>query len=120
MKKIEAFEAVIEKGGTGHILEAGINPYMFWAYRDSQEAGSDLLNFNEVIWDNDIVPIVEACREYGIKEFTISSTYSSLIATLAEFEKHGCKLVGLTTVKTRFTDFITHEKEIKPAVLMRL
>ena len=119
MMKIEAYEKVIA-GLVKDLREAGINPTMLWAYRDSQEAGSELLNFNEVIWDTDIAPIVEACREYGIHEFTVSSTFSSLIETLAEFEKLGCKLVGLTTVKTRFTNFITHEKEVKPAVLMRL
>ena len=119
MKKIEVFENAIDNQ-VEDIREIGINPTMFWAYRYSQEAESDLLNFSEVIWDNDIAPIVEACREYGIKEFTISSTFSSLLATLAEFEKHGCKLAGLTTVKTRYTDFFTHEREVKPAVLMRL
>lgn len=119
MKKIEAFENAIANK-VEDIRVIGINPTMFWAYRYSQEAESDLLNFSEVIWNEDIAPIVEACREYGIKEFTISSTFSSLLETLAEFEKHGCKLAGLTNVRTRYTDFRTHEKEIKPAVLMRL
>lgn len=119
MKKIEAFENVISNP-VKDIRKIGINPTMFWAYRESQEAGSDLLNFSEVIWENDIAPIVEACREYGITEFTISSTFSSLLGTLAEFEKLGCKLVGPTTVKTRYTDFITHEKEVRPAALVQL
>ena len=119
MKKIEAFETAIANQ-VEDIRKVGINPTMFWAYRYSLEAESDLLNFSEVIWNEDIAPIVEACREYGITEFTISSTFSSLIETMAEFEKHGCKLAGLTTVRTRYTDFRTHEKEIKPAVLMKL
>ena len=119
MQKIEAFETAIASQ-VKDIRDIGINPTMFWAYRDSQEAESDLLNFSEVIWNTDIAPIVEACREYGIREFTISSAFSSLLETLAEFEKLGCKLAGLTTVKTRFTDFRTGEKEIKPAVLMKL
>lgn len=119
MKKIESFENAIANE-VKDIREIGINSTMFWAYRDSQEAESDLLNFSEVIWEKDIAPIVETCREHGIHEFTISSTFSSLIETLAEFEKLGCKLAGLTTVKTRYTDWQTGEKAIKPAVLMKL
>lgn len=118
MKKIEAFENAMEN--QVDLRKVGINPTMFWAYRDSLEAESDLLNFSEVIWEKDIAPIVEACRAYGIHEFTISSTFSSLIETLAEFEKLGCKLAGLTTVKTRYTDWQTGEKAVKPAVLMKL
>lgn len=119
MKKIEAFETAIANQ-VKDIRSIGINSTMFWAYRDSQEAEADLLNFSEVIWNEDIAPIVEACREYGIHEFTISSTFSSLIEVMAEFEKLGCKLAGLTTVKTRHTNWRTGEKEIKPAVLMKL
>lgn len=119
MKKIEAFENAIANQ-VKDLRAIGINSTMFWAYRDSQEAGCDMLNFSEVIWQEDIAPIVKACREYGLQEFTISSTFSSLLETMAEFEKMGCKLAGLTTVKTRYTDWQTGEKAIKPAVLMQL
>lgn len=119
MKKIEAFENAIANQ-VKDIREIGINPTMFWAYRDSQEAESEMLNFPDVIWNSDIAPIVETCRENGIHEFSITSTFSSLIETLAEFEKLGCKLAGLTSVKTRYTDWQTGEKKIVPAVLMQL
>ena len=119
MKKIEAFENAIEN----HVRDlsaVGINGTVYWAYRESHEAGNDLLTFSEVIWSHDIAPIVKACREYGVQEFAISCTFSSLLETLAEFEKHGCKLAGMTTVKTRFTDIRTHEKMTVPAVLVTL
>lgn len=119
MEKIEVFENAIENQVTD-LRTFGINPTMFWAYRDSQEAGSDLLDFHEVIWPDDIAPIVKACREYGLQAFTISCTFSRLIETLAEFEKQGCKMAGLTTVKTRYTDIRTHEKMNMPAVLVKL
>lgn len=118
MKKIEVFENAL--ANQVDLRAVGINSTMFWAYRDSMEAESEMLNFAEVIWSHDIAPIVEACREYGIHEFTISSTFSSLIETLTEFEKLGCKLAGLTSVKTRYTDYQTGEKKIVPAVLMKL
>jgi len=119
MKKIEAFENAIANQ-VKDLRAVGINPTMFWAYRDSLEAESETLNFADVIWEDDIAPIVDACWENGIYEFTISSTSTSLIETLAAFEKLGCKMAGLTTVKTRFIDFCTREKAIKPAVLMKL
>ena len=53
--------------------------------------------------------------ENGITEFTISSTFSSLIPTLAEFAKHGFQMAGLTEVKANYTDFQTH-----PSVGIRL
>ena len=45
------------------------------AYLYSKEAGNDLPNFAEVIWDYDIEAILEDCRKLGVKEFTISSTH---------------------------------------------
>lgn len=116
MKKIQKFEDAI--AARANLKELGINATLFSAYRSSIEAGSDLLDFAEVIWDEDVDAIAKACRENGITEFTISSTFSSLIATLAAFEAHGIKMDGLTTVKTRYTDWRTGEQATAPAILM--
>lgn len=116
MKKIQKFEDAITTGASLKAL--GINATMFEAYRNSLEAGSNLLNFSEVIWDEDVDAITEACRENGITAFTISSTFSSLIATLAAFEKCGVQMDGLTTVKTRYTDWRTGEQASAPAIRM--
>lgn len=119
MKEIKVFEEA-RAAECKNLCEAGINPTMYWAYFYSKEAGNDLIDFNEVIWDNDIPEIVRACREYGIREFTISTTMSSLIKTLAEFEKLGCKVFGIMQVKTRFDNFLTGKKDIIPAIKMIL
>ena len=74
----------------------GINHVLFWAYEMSVENNNNYLNFADTIWPDDIAPIVETFRKYEIKEFTISSTCSGLTTTLADFEKHGCKVCGLT------------------------
>ena len=88
MKRIELFErAIAEKAR--NLKYYGINSTMFWAYRKSMEAGNDSIDFGEVIWDEDIETITECMKENGITEFTVSSTFSSLITTLAAFEKHG-------------------------------
>ena len=119
MKEIKVFEEARAAGGK-NLREAGINPTVYWAYFYSKEAGNDLIDFNEVIWDNDIPEIVRTCRENNIREFTISTTMSSLIKTLAEFEKLGCKMVGLTQVNATYTDWRTGKNAVIPAIKMCL
>ena len=118
MKHIAIFDAAPESGKT--LKELGFNPTLYCAYRTSLDAGNDLIDFNEVIWDSDIKPIVESLRGFGVTEFTISSTFSSLIETLAEFEKQGCRMQGLTQVKARYTDWRTGKQAIIPAIRMAL
>ena len=117
MKKIELFERAIAEQAAS-LKEWGINPTLFWAYRNSITAGNDRIDFGEVIWDNDVGEIAETLKENGITEFTISSTFSSLIPTLAEFAKHGFQMAGLTEVKANYTDFQTQERAVIPAIQM--
>lgn len=117
MKKIELFERAIAEQAKS-LAEYGINYTAFWAYRKSIEAGNDLIDFNEVIWDEDIDPIAETFQENGISEFTISSTFSSLIPTLAAFEKHGFKMIGITEVNATYTDWQTGKRAKVPAIRM--
>ena len=115
MKKIELFErAIAEQAGS--LKEWGINATLFWAYRNSITAGNDRIDFGENIWDNDIPEITGTLKENGISEFTISSTFSSLIPTFAEFEKHGFRMAGLTEVKANYTDWQTQERASIPAI----
>lgn len=75
MKKIELFEkAIAEKAAS--LKEWGINPTLFWAYRNSITAGNDRIDFGEAIWDSEVGEITETLKENGITEFTISSTFS--------------------------------------------
>ena len=81
MKEIKTFETAIKQNAKS-LEELGINATLFWAYRTSKETGNELIDFNEVILDYDIVEIAQALRANGITEFTISSTFSSLLETL--------------------------------------
>lgn len=118
MKKIELFEkAIAEQAGS--LKDLGINHTLFWAYRNSIAAGNDGINFEDVIWDYDIEEITKTLKENGISEFTISSTFSSLIPTLAEFAKHGFQMAGLTEVKAKYTDWQTGKPAVIPAIRMR-
>ena len=117
MKKIELFEKAIAEQAAS-LKDWGINPTLFWAYRNSITAGNDRIDFGEVIWDSEVGEIAETLKENGITEFTISSTCSSLIPTLAEFAKHGFQMAGLTEVKANYTDFQTQERAVIPAIQM--
>ena len=117
MKKIELFEKAIAEQAAS-LKDWGINPTLFWAYRNSITAGNDRIDFGEVIWDSEVGEIAETLKENGITEFTISSTFSSLIPTLAEFAKHGFRMAGLTEVKANYTDFQTQERAVIPAIQM--
>lgn len=119
MKEIKLFEEAI-KNKVGNVGEIGINSTMFWAYRQSKEAGNELIDFHGVIWDNDIAEIVQTCRENNIREFTISSNFSSLIETLVEFEKFGCKMFGLMQVYAPYKDFMSDKQAVIPAIKMVL
>ena len=116
MKRIETLEQLRE--ANARYADTNINQTFGQAYFSAQRNGNDLLDFHEAIWENDIDQILENCREFGITEFTISSTYSGLIETLAEFDKKGCKMMGLTEVKSPYTDFMTNDYKRIPAFRM--
>ena len=117
MKKIELFgRAIAEQAGS--LKDYGINGTMFWAYRKSIDAGNDLIDFNEVIWDEDIEDIAKCMNDNGITEFTISSTFSGLIPTLAAFDKLGFAMAGITEVNANYTDCRTHQRAKIPAIRM--
>lgn len=118
MKKIEIFEKAMNKGGS--LKDYGINSTLVAAYRDCQKTGNDNIDFNGVIWDYDIPEIVKALKENGISKFTISSTFSSLIETLAAFEKEGIRMAGLTEVNATYSDWKTGKKARIPAIRMTL
>ena len=95
-----------------------INALLGQAYLYSFEADNELPNFAEVVWENQIEEILADCKRYGITEFTISSTFSSLINTIARFEELGAKLDGLVRINSIHRDWNTGEKQILPAFKM--
>jgi len=110
---------VIENAKTREDWQAiKLNRTLAQAYLYSKEAGNDLPNFAEVIWDEDIEQILRDCRESGIREFTISSTFSSLITTIARFEELGCSLDGIVKIRDRYTHFGSDEHVLIPAFKM--
>ena len=117
MKKIDLFERAIAEQASS-LKDWCINGTAFWAYRKSIDAGNDLIDFSEVIWDDDIDAIVQTFTDSGITAFTISSTFSGLIPTLAAFDKHGFKMAGITEVNASYTDWQTRKRAKIPAIRM--
>ncbi len=118
---IAAIDNAVENGSRTNWKELGFNSTFGEAYLYSLEAGNDLPNFGEVIWNIDIDEILADCRKTGITEFTISSTFSSLIETIAEFQKRGCMMQGLVEINSRYDkDWRTGEKKRIPAFLMKI
>lgn len=110
MKTIDKIEKV--KNMNVLLEDVGINRTFYWAYIRTQETTNENLDFEDVIWESDVEGIIKNCKEFGLKEITISSRFASLIDILAEFEKQGAKLIGLTKVTTRFYACGTNQPEI--------
>ena len=118
MKTIDKIEKV--KNMNVLLEDVGINRTFYWAYIRTQETTNEKLDFEDVIWESDVEGIIKNCKEFGLKEITISSRFASLIDILAEFEKQGAKLIGLTKVTTRFYACGTKQPEIINALKIEI
>ena len=118
MKTIDKIEKV--KNMNVLLEDVGINRTFYWAYIRTQETTNENLDFEDVIWENDVEGIIKNCKEFGLKEITISSRFASLIDILAEFEKQGAKLAGLTQVTSRFYACGTNNYELINAVKIEI
>lgn len=98
---IAKFENVI--GEWRELKKAGINYTAYSAYRKSKASEQELIDFNDVIWAEDVEAIVTTLKENDIMEFTISCKFCDLIDRLAAFEKLGCKIKGTTEILTSWT-----------------
>jgi hypothetical protein len=114
MKTIERIEQAKNQNATLEDLQ--INRTFYWAYIRTQETKNETINFEDVIWENDVEEIIKHCKEFEISEITISSNYTGLLDIIATFQEQGCVLEGLTKVYSRFTDIRTGDFEVKNAV----
>ena len=54
--------------------------------------------------DYRVATILDNLKENGIREFTISCHFCDLIDRLADFDKFGCRMNGVTEVKSSLTN----------------
>ena len=59
-------------------------------------------------------------KKIELFERAIAEQAGSPVPTLAEFEKHGFRMAGLTEVKANYTDWQTQERAAIPAIRMEL
>ena len=79
-------------------LAASENRTIHYAYEQTQKAGNERLNFDDVIWDKDIPEITKIGRMLGLREFTISVRQSNLIDVLAAFQELGVFIDGTVQI----------------------
>ena len=89
-------------------------------YEKARENQNMYIDFNEVIWDNEIQSIIKILRDNGIEKFTFSSTWTSAVKTAWLFTQNGCTLEGLTEINEGYEDFITGKMKKAPAYLFKL
>ena len=103
---IESFDGILEtlQGKSVDEVYQG-NATLLWSVKHSLRDNKKLLDFEDTIGHDDIVPIVAALRNIGFTEFTISARQENLIEVLAEFQKLGVKVKGIK-------EFVAHRKFI--------
>ena len=93
--------------------KSGTNYTVYKAYHKSKEAGKDLIDFNDIIWPDDVKAIVATLRGNNIREFTISCRFCDMPDRLADFEKLGCTAEGTTKIKTGLDGILATAKALK-------
>ncbi|MBQ3226549.1 MAG: hypothetical protein IJB48_05770 [Clostridia bacterium] len=81
------------------IQACGVEVWRLWqCYETARDRGNEHLDINEVVWDKDVKPLIEAMRTYGIEAFTFSSGWSSAVETAWLFKENGCTLEALVEI----------------------
>ena len=93
--------------------KVGTNYAVYEAYQKSKKIGKDLIDFNDIIWPDDVEAIVVTLRENNIREFTISCRFCDMIDRLADFEKLGCTAEGITKIKTGLDGILATANALK-------
>ena len=106
----------------GEAIDAKGKDYanLYRLYEDALERGNDLIDLNDVIWDDKVEALIASFRTYGIERFTFSSTWSSAVETAWLFTQQGCKLEGLVEINGRCKAFMSDEYEKKHGYLFSI
>ena len=120
MKKIELLENIKEKE---EFEENKISYRFYWAYRESQRIGRDILNFDDIGFEDNHEDMIENLERFGIQEFTISDQSTGLMKGLKSFKRRGYFPEDLIEIDTGRTHWNfkenKEEKEYTPALLFK-
>ena len=101
-------EVQVEGEGFGNMMRL---------YSDMKKHGNSRIDLSDTDAPEEIIRIF---RDFGVKEFTFSSTWSSAIKVSWAFTQMGCTLEGMIEVHGSNRDFQTGEYEKVPAFLFSL
>lgn len=89
------------------------------AYEKSRDNENEILNFDDVIWDEEVEALTECMKENGIKDFTYSFRATDAVETLWLFKQAGCTIGEMVEVNLR-KDFYGKDYEKVHAFRMTL
>ena len=70
----------------------------------AKKTANELIDFDDIIWANGVEAIVKVLKKNDIRAFTISCHFCDLIDRLADFDKFGCRMNGVTEVRSSLTN----------------
>ena len=133
-EELERTFAAAEKAGDAAAMDACQDAYqdllqevraegeafgdMMRLYSDMKKHGNSHLDLSGTYQEPE--KILKTFREFGVTEFTFSSSWSSAIQVAWAFTQLGCTLKGMTEVHGTKRDFQTGEYEKVPAFLFSL
>lgn len=91
---------------------------MMRLYSDMKKHGNSLLDLPGTYQEPR--KILEVFQEFGVKEFTFSSTWSSAILVAWAFTQMGCTLEGMTEIYGSGRKFMSNEYEKVPAYIFKI
>ena len=89
------------------------------AYEKSRDNENEILNFDDVIWGDEVESITACMKENGIKAFTYSCTATDAIETLWLFKEAGCTIGEMVEVNL-WKDFFGNDYEKGHAFIVTL
>ena len=91
---------------------------MMRLYSDMKKHGNSRLDLSGTYWKPE--KILKTFREFGVTEFTFSSTWSSAIQVAWAFTQMGCTLEGMIEIYGSGRKLMSNEYEKVPAFLFSL
>lgn len=97
---------------------------VYTRYCDAMERGNEYIdidnNFNFGSGASHVSQMIDAFRKYGIEKFTFSSGWSDAMETAWQFEKNGCRAIGMMEINSMHKLFGSDEHEKKPALVFEV
>lgn len=85
-------------------------------YSDMKERGNDMIDLND-IHDYQVPEVASILREFGIKQFSFSSTWSSAVSACWAFTQAGYVPSGMATINSQYKKFCSDERDQIPAFI---